>query len=307
MNRNELKEILRYFPKYRTRFDYFKDRYALLLLQLAFADGARKQDIKASSFAQLLDKAVVKELLSMFGGKAVTADDYDWFWPLDVQCYHLTLGTWDGSTCSWNQTSRQGFNLVLQLNFSNQHNAAYRRLVDPGNERPFEFFGHPISKRGHTLAWARLDIDLDRGEALIEEIQNDWLREARWAYREAVREGESCFFWSSDIKAGDVIRYVTDVLRDYETTWDEAMLSATLWFLRRELGITKVYYHTHETGAAMKRIFYRRQPPRSLYTRLPRKFCFEESGDAPAFIRRKSRSLVTRKKLSDARFHSLTL
>ena len=289
------------------RFDYFKDRYALLLLQLAFEDGVSKRDIRASSFAQLLDKAVVKQLLSLFGGKAVSADDYDWCWPQDVQCYHLTLGTWNGNDSSWNQTSRQGFNLVLQLNFSNQHDAAYRRLVDPANERPFEFFGHPIAKRRHTLAWARMDIDLDRGEALIEEIQNDWLREARWAYREAMRDGESCFFWNSEIRSEDVIRYVTDVLCDYETTWDEAMLAATLWFLRRELGIRKIYYHTHETGAAMKRIVYRRLPPRSLYTRLPRKFCFEETGDAPAFIRRKSRSLVTRRKLSDARFHSLEL
>lgn len=306
MKRAELKEILRYLPNYKVRFDYFKDRYALMLLSLATDGDVRKQQVKASPFAQLLDKAIVKELMAMSGGGTISANDFDWYWPGEIQCYYLTLGTWDGSACSWNQTSRSGFNLVLQLNFTNQHNGVYRRLVDPACERPFEHNDHPVSKTMHTLAWSRLDIDLDRGVALVEEVQTDWIREARWAYRIAQRDNPR-FYWNRDLAKERVITYVEKVLKAYEATWDEAMLAATLWFLRREIGIREIFYHTPETGAAMKRIFYSRLPPRSLYTRLPRKFCFKETGEAPAFIKRKSRSLVARNKLAEAKFHTLTL
>ncbi|MEM1176187.1 MAG: hypothetical protein AAGI27_15355 [Pseudomonadota bacterium] len=304
MNKEETRTILRYFKEYRERFYYFKDRYALLLLNLAADGEISKNDIKASPFAQLLDKTVVKELMSTLGSKAVAPTDLEMYWPKDVQFYYLTLGVWNGTRDRWNQTSRRGYNLVLQLNFSNQHNGLYRRLVDPECERPFEYRCHPVSKTMHTLAWSRMDIDLERGEALIEEIQTDWIREARWAYREALSDNP-WFYWNTDLKKERVIRYVEKVLKAHEATWDEAMLASTLWFLRREIGIRKIYYHTHETGAAMKAI-RNRLPPKSLYTRLPKKFCFKETREAPAFIWRKSRSLEKRKKVDEAKFHALT-
>jgi hypothetical protein len=41
--------------------------------------------------------------------------------------------------------------------------------------------GHPIApKPKHTMAWVRIDIAPDLSHALIEEIQTDWLRQARY-------------------------------------------------------------------------------------------------------------------------------
>lgn len=307
MKRAELKEILRCLPKYRTRFYYFKDRYALLLLNLAIAGETSKKELGATQFSKLLDKSVVKEILAQCRGRALSGQDFDAYWPCRYECYFLTLGIWGSKEGHWDQTSRKGHNLVLQLNFSSKHDDPYRKLVDPEDDRPFEFYGHPVAKAPyHTLAWSRLDIDLTRGEALIEEIQNDWIREALWARRMAVRDRGPNYYWGSKLQNDWVIRYVDSNLRQHEGIWDEAMLAATLWFLRKEIGIRTIYFHTHETGASLKKISGR-LPPRSLYTKLPRKFCFTETRESPGFLRCKTRSIAMKKILTQARFHSLAL
>ncbi len=43
----------------------------------------------------------------------------------------------------------------------------------------FKYTGHPIHKTRNSIAWARIDLDYLTGEVLIEEIQNDWLRQAK--------------------------------------------------------------------------------------------------------------------------------
>ena len=61
------------------------------------------------------------------------------------------------------------------------------------------------------------------------------------------------------------------------------MLTAAIRFLVEEIGIHSIFYHSFTTGAAIKRI--RGQlPPKSLYTSLPRQFCFEPVAEAPSFI-----------------------
>jgi hypothetical protein len=60
------------------------------------------------------------------------------------------------------------------------------------------------------------------------------------------------------------------------------MLTAALDFLHREIGIHRVFYHTFETGRAFKGIY--RDPPRSLYTTLPRRFCFQPTREAPRML-----------------------
>ena len=138
---------------------------------------------------------------------------------------------------------------MLQLNFSSAHDEPYRRLIDPEGYSPFCYFTHPISQTMNTLAWARLDIDLAGGEALIEEIQSDWVRDALRARRHAVRAQGTVWLDGFEMQKDRVIRYVDSTLRRHEETWDEAMLSAAIWFLRRELGIKTIYYHTYESGA----------------------------------------------------------
>ncbi|HNP62463.1 MAG TPA: hypothetical protein PKH39_00940 [Woeseiaceae bacterium] len=308
MQRDELKEILQCLPEYKSKFYYFRDRYALLLLRLAISGKVSKQEIKKTPFSKLLDKAVVQAVLNQCRERLVSANDFDAYWPVSYECFYLTLGVWGSKRANdFLQTSRKGYNLVLQLNFSSKHDVPYRKLVDPFGLRPFELGGHPVAKGElHTLAWSRLDIDLSSGEALIEEIQNDWIREALWARWVAVRQRGPNYYFGSKLENDWIIRYVDTVLRRYEAIWDEAMLAATLWLLREELGVRKVFYHTHASGAKLKKI-RNRLPPRSLYTKLPKRFCFGETDEVPELLTKNVRSVARMKVLGQARFHDLKL
>ncbi len=304
MELTEVKEIIDCLPKGRTPFYYFKDRYALLLLGMAIDAPVRKRDLKGSAFARLLDKDVVKSAISKCGSAAIVPDTFDIDWPSEYECYLLTLGAW-ASLDRWGQTSRRGYNLVLQLNFSSRHDKKYRKLIETDGRHPFEFRGHPVSTgKLRTLAWSRMDIDLSSGEALIEEIQNDWIRCARRVRRRAGTARNVLRYRGVELRASAVVEYVDSVLQSHASFWDEAMLSATIWFLRRELGIRTIYYHTHESGAALKRIKHT-LPPRSIYSALPRRFCFAKTDARPGFLPLTAKFAAKRKALNEARFQVL--
>jgi hypothetical protein len=192
------------------------------------------------------------------------------------------------------QTSRPGQNLVVQLNFPASHDRAYQRLVQPRKYHPFVWYCHPVCIGGpFTLAWARLDIDFDAGEVLIEEVQSDWVREARDVRASAERwlaEGEpAClpFEWCSGGTALTMLAYFDRVLAKYAALWAECVLAATIAFAYERLRLRRVYFHTFEGGNLMKRL--RSEPPRSLYTDLPGRFCFVETRQAPVAFRKDGR------------------
>ncbi len=60
-------------------------------------------------------------------------------------------------------------------------------------------------------------------------------------------------------------------------------MSAAIGFLVEEIGISQIWYHDSDTGVRMKRIEWSK-PPRSLYTKLPRSFCFEKTSQVPEFL-----------------------
>lgn len=61
------------------------------------------------------------------------------------------------------------------------------------------------------------------------------------------------------------------------------MLFSAISTIKEELGINKIFYHSVETGKWLKNINYE-APPVSIYTDLPRKFCFKAVDFAPEFI-----------------------
>jgi hypothetical protein len=77
--------------------------------------------------------------------------------------------------------------------------------------------------------------------------------------------------------------YCQKVLKPYQRIWDEAMLSATIDFIHRQLGISNIYYHSYQSGAWLKSITST-LPPRSLYTDLPKRFCFTRTDQDPEFL-----------------------
>lgn len=179
MERAQAQEVIDCLPEGRTPFWYFRDRYALLLLAM-LGDGVTKADLRHSAFRQLLDKAVVKSVFAAHRGRAAPRGAFEKAVFDSPENYSLGLTTWGDKNDAWSQTTRRGCSLVLQLNFPATHNVMYRRLVDPEGKMPFACSSHPVArKRDITFAWSRIDVDLPRGEALVEEIQTDWLRDSR--------------------------------------------------------------------------------------------------------------------------------
>ena len=61
------------------------------------------------------------------------------------------------------------------------------------------------------------------------------------------------------------------------------MLWAAISFLREEIGIDHIFYHSAESGRLLKHI-QGGLPPYSLYSDLPRRFCFALSPEVPVFL-----------------------
>ena len=293
MDRNQIYEIIECLPRERTIFRYFKGRYAIMLLQDIIGNGAKISYIRNSSFSGLLDKPELKPVLALAGQGIVTPSMLDAVWPGDTYHFLLTLGAWGRNCHRWDQTSRRGYNLVLQLNFSNLHDNVYKKMVKPVEEQMLNGSGHPVLHAEarpyfrETLAWSRIDLDFETDTALVEEIQCDWLRKAKYLLKHAKRrkdgEYKSISWHDSAGNVDDVVNYCEELLKPYEAVWDEAMLSATIDFIRHEIGIKNIYYHSEKTGFKVKNIRYT-QPPRSLYSKLPRKFCFSLTKEAPEFL-----------------------
>lgn len=283
MDMQLIKDIINCLPKERSKFYYFKDRYALMLLSWLAGDGVAIGELKRRGFAALLQRPQVKQLLAQSGDGKLDRDRLLSHWVTNPQPFVLTVDFWQGM-----QTTRGGCNLVLQLNFSNAHDAAYRRLVKPGYDGLLNYSGHPVLlpwKRKffrETLAWSRLDVDFDSNEVLIEEVQSDWVRLAKQLLRDAQAEEDVSGSWCLNGRRENVLRYIHQVLAPYLKIWDEAMLAATLYFVREELGINRVFYHSYDGGQRLKGIYG--NAPRDLYTRLPKRFCFQYTDEPPVFL-----------------------
>lgn len=310
MHPDTVREIQGCLPTGKTPFHYFRDRYAALLLGWYVGkQGMPIHAIKRSAFSGLLAKTAIRTCIASCPDGILSADHMAACWPhpRDIETYRLTLGEWGTEDTSrdpeddpgWHQTSRPGMNLVLQLNFSSKHDRPYEALIRPQALHPFECIIHPIAPPSYrTLAWARIDLELERGEALIEEIQNDWVRRVQSKRRvlQSILGGDGApmpmpqsdprirrALRGADTDPVRFERYTERVLKPHMRLWDEAMLAATLWFLREEIGTRRIYYHTFAGGNALKGLDDE-PPPRSLYTTLPKRFCFRPTSMAPSFL-----------------------
>jgi hypothetical protein len=305
-------EVLACLPVGKTPFYYCKDRYAVFLLSQVIGRQCAIADLKKSAYSALLHKPLVKEILAQSGDGQLRQEHLALAWGNRIEPFLLTLDIWGDKDRSWDQVSRNGYSLVLQLNFSNKHDAVFKRLAEPSEFHQFNCSMHPVLKRQHrdffreTLAWARIDFDFNTNEALIEELQTDWLRRAKRLLGE-IQSGKTRFYnLGANAKPDKLRRYLEAVLADYGDIWDEGLLTAALQFIRQELGIAKIYLHTPETGGAIKRIKYT-QPPRSLYSSLPRKFCFRQTDKAPEFLQQHRTFRKLEKRLGGTQWHVINL
>jgi len=302
MELQQVKEILACLSGNRNKFYYFRDRYALMLLKDYIGDQAMSiSELRQSPYANLLNKAPVKKAMAMAGNGKITAAQLEMIWDEKPLSFVTTLDQWgDGKRdWQWNQMSRQGYHLVLQLNMANDHTQALQRLLRPDDPHTFNWGGHPTREKGsrNTLAWVRLDMDFASNEVLIEEIQCDWIRTAKNALKyEDYDYGE----YSKE----ELEIYTNKVLAPYTKVWQEAMLAAAIDFIRHELGIHRIYYHSFEIGALLKNIKYSK-PPRSLYTKLPKQFGFQKTPQGPEFLMREKRVQKLHRKVENPYWFTL--
>ena len=187
MDRHTADEIIACLQAERTVYPYYRDRYGIGLLRdlsrhRRHGEPLSVAVLKKSPYAPLLQKPRVKSALARLGQDRIedlylAAHDHD---PRQ-EYFVLTLDTWGSERRReqrQRQTSRPGLNLVLQLNFSAEHDRHYKNLGC--RHSLFNYTGHPVSRTRNTLAWARIDLDWASDCALIEEIQSDWIRRVAW-------------------------------------------------------------------------------------------------------------------------------
>lgn len=305
MKISTVEEIIACLPQGRTIFPYYRDRYAALLLGWVLHQRTAIADIKRSRYAPLLKKPAISKVLEHCGDGTLSERELDMAWAEPNDQYLLTLTSWGNTDRSWQQTSRPGANLVLQLNLTD----SYRRVIEKlfGDADYFQFDGHPVRQKSvdkfyrPTLGWVRMDIDLGTNAVLIEEIQSDMFRDLKYeAGYLRKRKTQLCWLEQQQLEFCDLM------ITQHGKLWTEALLSAALWFIHEELGLKEIWYHSFETGSRLKRIRHN-HPPRSLYTALPRKFYFERTSEHPEFLSLDGSFRRDRRRFPNIEFYRLRL
>ena len=114
MDKEAVEFVLAALPNGRTVFYDFPDRYAVLLLSQQLESGsASVAELKRSNLAPLLNKPVIKNVLSKIGRTTVSEEDFAATWPSRVDGYRLTLDSWPTLSKkpnrAWHQTTRLGY------------------------------------------------------------------------------------------------------------------------------------------------------------------------------------------------------
>ena len=311
METNLLNEVLACLDDGRRLIHYYKDKYAFFLLDAALSEKHQLNlsSIKKSHLTKLLQKPLVKQLTSRCGNGVITKQHLDEFYVNDYESYVITLSEWGcKKDYSWAQTSRPGKNLVVQLNFTGQHDQFMNDLNVDGEL--FKYGCHPVHNTKSSLAWARIDLDFETGEVLIEEIQNDWLREVLYQLKiskRSIGKGKRHYrYCGQKYNAEQMLEYASNTLQRYSKVWSEAMLFATIDFIKQDLGMNKIFYHTVETAKVLKNLDYS-FPPVSLYTDLPKKFCFRKVTEAPVFLSKEKKIKRRLKIINKAKWFYLEL
>lgn len=302
-----LDEIIACLPNGKTHYRYFQGAYAPRMLSLLMPDQARLRELKQTRFRHLLEHKLVKPIVAACGNGILDRDALDTVWREPSQTFLLSLGRWGGMReRDWYQTSRFGENLVLQLNLPLDNQRKFTQWIDPTGYDTLNghWTCHPVQMRRNnadfrdTLAWSRIDLDFKHNEALIEEIQSDGVRDIkRWALRY-----KKCLCAQCERR----LKYVY-WFENYSKIWSEAMLMATIWFVKEELGIERIFMHTARSGWEVKKMSKTFHAPKSLYSDLPKKFAFKQTWAAPEFLLEAKCYQKLIRKQPDIDFYQLTM
>lgn len=279
-----LDEVIACLPTGKTHYRYFQGAYASRILLMMLPEHADLRALKQTRFKRLLEHKSVKPIVSQCGDGKLDRQLLSASWSEPSQPFLLGASRWgSGASRYWSQTSRYGENLVLQLNLPRQNFQHFQRWVDPSRQSSLNgtWSSHPVQTEvdkpsfRETLAWSRIDLDFETNEALIEEVQSDATRNVISMHKRYRHCGcERCV---------EKLKYVNH-FEPYLKLWSEALLCATIEFIRNELGIERIFMHTAQSGWKVKQMCNTWHAPRSLYSDLPRKFAFKQTYAAPEFL-----------------------
>jgi len=284
MDTQLLNETIACLPKGKTHYRYFKGAYASRILSMLLPEQISVHQLKQTRFKRLLDHPTVKPIMASCGNGVLKQKDLIDVWQEPSQPFLLTVSRWGGKRDrSWYQTSRFGENLVLQLNLPVEHDRRYKayNTSQYSSTANGDHSCHPVQLPRNnpnfreTLAWSRIDIDFNTGEALIEEVQTDIARTKTHQMNRYVRRRT---------RYAEMYWEYHNWLRPYQKIWAEALLCATIEFIERELDIERIFMHTARSGWQVKSMDRDWHAPRSLYSDLPKKFAFKQTWAAPEFL-----------------------
>ena len=279
-----LNEVVECLPKEKTHFRYFKGAYASKILSLLVDDKLNLRELKKTQFKRLIEHQTLKPIIADCGDGVLKKEVLGNVWSEPSQPFLLSVSRWGGNTNrGYYQTSRFGENLVLQLNLPMASQVNFKRWIcsDRNDSINGEWPCHPVQLKKDnprfrdTLAWSRIDLDFQHNEALIEEVQSDGVRNIKRWYSHS----RNC-----DCKGCKQINNYLNWFEAYSKIWSEAMLMATISFIKEELGIDRIFMHTARSGWQVKKMSQHWQAPRSLYSDLPKKFAFNQTWAAPEFL-----------------------
>jgi hypothetical protein len=250
----------------------------------------------SKKYPRIMDTLKTNEafLKNLASHKTISVDDLDAFENryLNNVKYDVHRSTWKGMQKAYANTVEH---LVLIIDFP----AGF--LKDIPNEgtlhddlRQFLKLGvdlsasrtHPHS--AHMMGWVRLELDPHNEFVFVDEIQSDFQTfchkiEAVLVKKESVAEGDFIPSWiehfskngNSQIGRGRLL-LCAQALATYLQRFSSVAMSVISLFAR-ENGYKKIYYHTYEGGKLLKG----NDPPRSLYTDVPKKHFFEVTNEKP--------------------------
>jgi len=262
MNNEEIRYIKRCIDTPLT-FQYSEGTFAKILLDYATENEQKIADIKKTKFGYLLNKPSIKKIVAQCGNGLLNKD------------------LLKEKNCIYYQVSRPQKSLVLQVNFGGDHDSIFYSLFAKKHRQFFNCDLHAGHAKRNSLGWIRIDLDLELGEALIEEVQTDWMKTVYELRSELKDENSSHPLVVKRPRA--CASYVNYMLARYKA-WDEILLSSAIRFLKEEIGLNTIWYHTFEGGKFYKMMPDYSLPPKSLYTTLPKKMGFELVNEIPKIL-----------------------
>lgn len=290
MEKHELDELIACLPTGRTRYYYTPGQYIPFILATLVRRGRLQTlaDLKQSPYAKWQQHPWLKGYIASLPNAKSSLDGLsDRLLDGPVTPYTLSVGRWGHAKGSrWYQTSRRGENLVLHMNLPMHY---IRDLQALGIHNPCDeqWWCHPRDGRRLTLGWARVDIDFAHGQVLIEEVQNDLLRDLSDALKDAraaLDPAATVYLMGERVNASKLRRLCEAWIQQMCQVWADALLYMTLQFIINELGIYDVYYHQWQSGNVLKRLSPDWAPPRSLYSQLPERFGFNKTTEWPLML-----------------------